>query len=232
MPAITASAVSSLILSTSSSHWRAWMVQGISNSAHTARARSTLNPVSWPLTSRKLKGGKSSVVRKRSEATALASGRSIRRLGSQKFGITTPLASAPVAPSCCADCSAVGAGDCAAAETANSFAGAIAAAWAKTLEIMARWPSLARATRRWCPDNNGRTKGGNRVAGDRRDQAANPTGGSCSAKPPQTSPFRNVTDRWIASQRRRPAWNKAVQPAKPADRCQRHDTAPFRIPEN
>ena len=61
-----------------------------------ARARSTLKPVSWPSASRKLNGGKSSVVTKRIACTAPAGGRSTRRFGSQKFGIAGAPPSSPV----------------------------------------------------------------------------------------------------------------------------------------
>ena len=73
---------------------RAWMVQRIASSAQIARARSTLKPVRRPLASRKLNGGKSSVVTKRIAGTVPAGGRSMRRRGSQKLGMTTAGAAA------------------------------------------------------------------------------------------------------------------------------------------
>ena len=94
MPAMTASAVLSARWLVRSSHCRAWIVQGTASSVQMARARSTLKPVRWPLASRKLNGGKSSVVMKRMACTAPAGGRSMRRLGSQKSGT---MASCPAA---------------------------------------------------------------------------------------------------------------------------------------
>jgi hypothetical protein len=66
---------------------RAWMVQLTASSRQSARARSTLNPVSDPSGARKPNGGYSSSVMKRIVRSSDRSGFSIRRLGSMKCGM-------------------------------------------------------------------------------------------------------------------------------------------------
>ncbi|MCY1555584.1 hypothetical protein D9M68_922600 [compost metagenome] len=78
------------------------MVQATLTSAQMRLARSTLKPISSPPASRKLKGGKSAVVRKRIAGTGVRLGRISRALGSEWLGsdwAKTAEASAAQSPS-------------------------------------------------------------------------------------------------------------------------------------